>query len=135
MERPPAAYVHGLHGPVVVVPARVCAWLERHAGIAQLRAEHRGRDAEVSAVLVGVGVAAAKWRASATGTADAKRPESDAPSEMSTRQASDLVGVTERAIRQAIAEGRLTATRVGSRWVLTREDVEQYRASRTTRAA
>lgn len=129
-ERPPAAYVHGLGGPVVVVPGRVAAWLERHADLGKLRAEHRGADAEISAVLVALGVAAATWRGAATGTTDAATPEPDSPSELSTSQAAGLAEVSPRAIRRAIAEGRLPARRAGQRWVLSREDVEHYRAGR-----
>jgi len=49
---------------------------------------------------------------------------------MSTSQAADLLGITPQAVRQAVHEGRLTAERVGSRWLLNREDVEHYRARR-----
>jgi excisionase family DNA binding protein len=129
--RPPEAYVHGIGAPVVVVPGRVAAWLERHTDLRRLRAGVRGQDPEIDAVLVALATAAAAWRATATGTPDAARPEAESPcQQMSTGQAADLLGVTPRAVRQAVHEGRLTAERVGSRWLLDREDVEHYRAKR-----
>lgn len=129
--RPPEAYVHGIGAPVVVVPGRVAAWLERHTDLRRIRAGVRGQDPEIDAVLLALTVAAAAWRTSATGTKDADRPEVDPPcKQMSTSQAADLLGVTSRAIRQAVHEGRLTAERVGYRWLLDREDVEHYRARR-----
>lgn len=135
MTRPdprPASYVHGADGPVVVVPGRVAAWLERNARLREMHQHSRGADPEVDAVVVGLLLAARAWRASATGSADAVRPEVGAGSqELSTREAADLLHVTDRAIRQAITDGRLQAQRIGSRWVLQRENVEHYRAGRT----
>ncbi|MGC0271727.1 helix-turn-helix domain-containing protein [Pseudactinotalea sp. Z1739] len=46
---------------------------------------------------------------------------------MTTGQAASLLGIGERAVRQAIQRGRLPAVRVGGRWVIEREDLEQYR--------
>lgn len=130
--RPPAAYVHGLDGAVVVVTARTAAWLERHADLRRLRTEVRGTDPEVDAVLVALGVAAASWSASAVGSVRAPAPEVAAESEvrLSTSSAADLLGVTDRAVRLACKGGRLRAERVGGRWLIDREDVEHFRAAR-----
>jgi excisionase family DNA binding protein len=132
--RPPGAYVHGLDGPAVVVPARVAAWLERHAHLRAVRTEHRGVDPEVDAVLVALGVAGAAWRAGSTGCGTDQRnpPEPVAASPLTTGQAADLLGITDRGVRAAILAGRLNAHQVGGRWHLDREDVEHYRARRTT---
>lgn len=133
--RPPAAYVHGLDGPAVVVPARVAAWLERAAGLRELRAQHRGADGEVDAVLVALGVAAAAWRQQAgissdQGTDQRKQAEPEPGSPLTTAQAADLLGITDRGVRAAIDGGRLNAQRVGDRWHIDREDLEHYRAGR-----
>ncbi|MFY1589160.1 hypothetical protein ACN267_32260, partial [Micromonospora sp. WMMD734] len=97
--RPPAAYVHGLDGPTVVVPGRVAAWLERHANLRQVRTAQRGADPEVDAVLVALAVAAAAWRQQAVpgsdhGTDQRNRPELGASCELSTTEAADRIGIT-----------------------------------------
>lgn len=131
--RPPAAYVHG-DGSVVVVPARVAAWLQRHAGLRSLRTECRGVDREVDAVLVALAVAAAAWsgqfNGSGSGTVHAGQPEPAPVSTLTTAQAATLLGCTDRAVRKAIAAGRLHAVDDGGRWRIAREDLEHYRAGR-----
>lgn len=129
MFRPPESYVHGVAAPCVIVPARVAAWLERHTQLRALRTEARGTDPEVDAVLVALGVAAAAWRSSATGTRAPVAAEQATASEttMTTSQAATVLGVGERAVRQAIGRGRLPATRAGGRWLIEREDLEHYR--------
>jgi excisionase family DNA binding protein len=130
--RPPEHYVHGLDGPVVVVPARVAAWLCQRAQLDRIRADIRGLDPEVDSVLVALTVAAMQWRTSATGSTQAPEPEAAAQSPwVSSTQAADLLGITARAVRLAIGEQRLPAEQVDGRWRIAREDVEHYRASRS----
>jgi excisionase family DNA binding protein len=119
--RQPASYVHGLRGPLVIVPGRVAEILERRAHLNEFRVSIRGTDPELDAVLIAIRVAALQWRASATGSADAP-----------TAEAAGIARITDRAIRQAIADGRLPATRSGRNWRIARVDLEQYRAARTT---
>lgn len=133
--RPPAAYVHGLDGPAVVVPARVAAWLERYARLRQIRVEHRGADPEVDSVLVALAVAAAAWRqqtgvSSDQGTDQRKQPELGPCSDMSTTEAADRLNMTDRGVRAAIAAGRLHAHRDGDRWRVDPEALEHYRSGR-----
>lgn len=131
--RSPAAYVHG-DGAVVVVPARVAAWLERYADLRALRTAQRGADPEVDGVLVALGVAAASWRqqrvGSVCGTDLAPAAEPVASSALTAEQAGQLLGIGARAVRKAAAEGRLRAVRHGGAWHIEREDVEHYRAVR-----
>jgi excisionase family DNA binding protein len=128
--RPPEHYIHA-GGDVVVVPARVAALLLRHARIDQLRTQLRGADAELDSVLVALTVAALHWRTSATGSEIAPTPEARAQSPwMSTTQAAEHLGITDRAVRLAISERRLAAEQVDGRWRISREDVEHYRAAR-----
>lgn len=128
--RPPEQYVHG-GGEVVIVPARVAAWLSRHASLDRIRTEVRGTDAEVDAVLVALRVSALYWLTSATGSDVVPEPEVAAPSKrMSTTQAAGRLGITDRAVRLAIAESRLPAEQVAGRWQINRSDVEHYRAAR-----
>ncbi|MBQ1060050.1 helix-turn-helix domain-containing protein [Micromonospora sp. C41] len=133
--RPPETYVHGLEGPSVVVPARVAAWLERYAGLRDLRTAHRGADAEVDAVLVALALAAQMWRqrtgvSSDQGTDQRNQPDQGPCCDLSTTEAADRLNMTDRGVRAAIARGSLTAHRDGDRWRVAPEDLEHYRAGR-----
>lgn len=137
MNRPPEHLVHGVDGPVVILSARVCAYLGRYGGLDQFRVSHRGRDGEVDAALQAISAVAKKWRDSATGTKVAGPAEPEPQSGqaettwMTTTRAGTLLGVTDRAIRKAIQEGRMPgAKRVGKQWQVTRADVEHFRAGR-----
>lgn len=128
--RSPEHYVHG-GGEVVVVPARVAAWLLKYAHLDELRSQVRGADPEVDNALVALAVSGKYWLASATGSPRAPTAEVVAPSMlMSTSQAADSLGITARAVRLAIGEERLPAERVDGRWLITRDEVEHYRAGR-----
>lgn len=122
----------GKDGPAVILDARACAVLERYAGLSDLRVRVRGVDPHISRQLEEVRLAALSWRSSATGTEEASGPEPATDSErwLSTGEAADLVGVTSRAIRKAIDEGRLEAVKVGGHNRISREDLEHYRAAR-----
>ncbi len=126
--RPPEHYIHG-DGSVVVVPRRVCAYLNRYADLERFRLQTRGQDAEVDSVLIAFRLAELKWREAATGTKEAARPELEGPSTtwISTTQAAAHLGVGDRAIRKAIAEGRLHAVSVAGRWRIQREQLEHFK--------
>lgn len=130
--RPPEAYVHGVAAPIVILPARVAAWLERHAGLNDLRVRARGNDPEVDSVLQAMHRASLHWRTAATGSNRA--PEPEAPTELnqwfSTTQAADRLGITDRAVRLAIAEHRLPATNLNGRWRITPEDIAHFKAAK-----
>ncbi len=116
----------------MVVPARVAQIIEQHANLSALRVRTRGVDPEATKVLEALHVAALMWRGSATGTTDDTEPEPAQDSEqwLTTGQAAELVGVTDRAIRKAIAAQRLPATRVADRYRISRIDLEHYKAAR-----
>lgn len=129
--RPPEAYVHGVGAPAVIVPGRVAAWLELHAGLQRLRIDVRGTDPEVDAVLAALRLAALTWRSSVGGTDQGNSEEQQAPfPDMSTRAAADRLGMTERGVRQAITRGHLHATQVEGRWRITPENLAHYLAAR-----
>lgn len=130
--KPPGAYRHGEAAScIVIVPARVAAWLATRTDLKSVRISARGADPEVYAVLHDLHRAALEWRASVTGSAAAPEPEVGAPSKwVSTTKAADLLGITDRAVRLAISERRLPAQQVDGRWRIDREDVEHYRAAR-----
>lgn len=115
----------------VVVPARIAALIYRRTSLGDVRISLRGVDPEVDAVLMALHIAALKWRGSATGSEAAPAPEPAASSDwLTTTEAAGLAGVTDRALRKAIADRRLTSTRIGGRHRITREDLEHYRAAR-----
>ena len=74
--RPPGAYLHG-DGPscIVIVPARVAAWLATRTSLSQVRISSRGTDPEVYAVLAALHRAALTWRTSVTGSENPPHPE------------------------------------------------------------
>lgn len=129
--RPPEAF---LHGDIVIVPRRACAWLEQFADLRNRRTAHRGVDAEVDAVLVAIATAAAAWRQAhrvpTVGTNVAGSAEPAASSLLLTStQAAELLGCTDRAVRKAAAEGRLLATKSGRCWRIEPEALAHYRAA------
>jgi excisionase family DNA binding protein len=114
-----------------VIPGRVAALIYATTDLAKVRTSRRGVDPEVDAALMALAIAALRWRSSATGTEDAPTPEPPASSSwLTTTQAAGLAGVTDRAVRKAIAAGQLDATNVGGRYRISRENLEQYRARR-----
>jgi excisionase family DNA binding protein len=130
--RPTAAY---MHGEVAIVTGRVAAWLLTYTDLPRLRVAHRGGDPEVDAVLGAITYVGTAWRASAdgsnSGSGVAAEAEARSPSEwMSTGQAADALGVTDRAVRMACRDNRLPAEHVDGRWRIAREDLEHYAATR-----
>ncbi|MGY1778768.1 helix-turn-helix domain-containing protein [Geodermatophilus sp. SYSU D01036] len=135
--RAPEHYVHGLdNAGVVLVPARIAEWLHRHFELDAARKATRGADPEVDSVLVALRIAALNWRSSVYGTSPRNVPETEPVSAwLSTTQAADALGLTDRAVRSACSDGRLEAQRVDGRWRISREALEHHRASRRQRAA
>lgn len=133
--RPPESYVHGIDGPVAVVPGRVAAWLVRRLQLDRVRAEIRGTDPEVDAVLLALTVAGAAWRArscvDATPLAQSAQPASS--SELTTNEAARRAGVTPQAIRKAITANRLPARRVGPGWLVEPAELDLYRTRTAAR--
>jgi len=129
--RPPEHLVHGINGPVVIISARVCAYLNRYAALEEFRIAHRGTDQEVDNTLVAMALAARTWRSSATGTTAAEPPEPAAPLEwLSTTQAATRLGVTPRAITKAISEKRIQADSIDGKWRISPESLAHYKAHR-----
>lgn len=129
--RPPEAYIHGVTAPIVIIPARVATWLERHAGLNDLRIRSRGNDPEVDSVLQALHRAALHWRTTVTGSNHAPEPEEAPQSKwMGTTEAADKLGITDRAVRLAIAQHRLHATSLNGRWRITQEDIAQFKAAK-----
>ncbi len=128
--RPAEHLVHGLDGPIVLIDGAVCARLNRLLGLDKLRAQVRGQNPRLDQALLAIKLAAVAYtESSAHGTDVAPQPEPAARSTqllndtVSTTTASAFLGITDRAIRKAISEKRLPATKVDGRWRVTREDL------------
>ncbi|GIF16214.1 helix-turn-helix domain-containing protein [Actinoplanes teichomyceticus] len=132
--RPPAAYVHGLDGPTVVVPGRIAALLVKRARLDELRLTLRGIDGELDSVLEAIVLAGAAWRRHRTGSDHGtdleKRPDHGSDSVLTTADAAALLSMSDRGVRRAITDGRLPAQRAGDVWLINREDVEHFRSAR-----
>lgn len=128
--RPPGAY--RFDGPISIIPGRIASIIMVRYGLDKIRSQIRGMDSELDTVLVDLATTAAAWRSTACGTERATTPEPGEQSSqwVNTSTAATLLGITDRAIRKAIDEKRLTAQQVDGRWRITREDVEHYRAAR-----
>lgn len=133
--KPPGGYRFGANSDaVVLVPARIAAWLTANTGLSKVRVTARGTDPELYAVLHDLYVAALEWRASVTGSTSPPEPEATALSKwMTTTEVAGQLNITDRAVRLAIAEGRLKAEQTEGRWRIARENFEHYRQAREAR--
>lgn len=123
-------------GPVAVVPGRIAAWLCDEGGLDALRVRVRGQNAEVDQTLLAIRLTAERWREQrAALVAEQQRKLAEAgresgPKVMSTATIADRLYVSDRAVRQWIATGRLRARRRGRRWEIARADFEEFKALR-----
>src|SRR3954451_24958148 len=117
--RPPEHHVHGLWEPVVIVPARVAQWLDRVVGLDALRQRAIG-DPHVGTVLAALALATADAGSRGTDNRKSAEPRPLLVS-MTTTQAATVLGLSDRAVRKAIAENRLLATKnAAGSWRITR---------------
>lgn len=131
--RPPEHLVHGIEGEVVILSARVCSFLFKHAGLAEFRQRYRGGDAELDNTLTAMSIAYRRWLGSAVGTTRPVAPELDGSSLwLSTTEVAGRLLMTDRGVRKAITDGRLSAEMVAGRYRVSREALAHYKASRMT---
>jgi excisionase family DNA binding protein len=122
-----------LHDGVVVVPMDVAAWLVTRTDFNRGRQGTRGADPRRDAVLMALTLGGHQHLASASGSRAAAEPEVDPSLEwLSTGRASDLLGMSDRAVRAACAAGRLAAQRVAGRYRISRAALDQYCMDRST---
>ena len=127
--------------PFVMVPANVAALLEHHLPLTELRSRVRGHDPGIDDVLLGIRVAAMTYTETYRARIDAAtagvgstvaRPPEGAAKWITTREAADAVGCTDRAIRLAASEGRLHGEKdADGRWRFSPEQVAAFAATRT----
>ena len=109
----------------VIVPPRIAHWMEAKAKItADWRNSLYDTDREAYDILLALHMAAMR-HISGIGSKPVAghggREQSDVW--LSTKQAGDVMGVTDRCVRQRINAGRLPATLFGSRWLINRNDI------------
>lgn len=107
------------------------AWnLVTRAGLGDYALEQRGRDVDVDDALMALRIAAqvhVRDVTSATGSRVDPSPEAPPPSAaMSTFEAAERLGISDRAVRLACSTRRLPATQVGGRWRIEPTDVAAY---------
>lgn len=131
MIRPPETYI--VPAGSVVVPARIARLLMVKI-LDSYRARVRGVDPELDTILTALDLAGRRWAAQRAdrGTPVAATAEPVEPSNewFTTTQAADVLGITSRAVRKALAEKKLTGFQRGGQWWIAREELAHYRATR-----
>jgi excisionase family DNA binding protein len=112
--------------------AEMAGWLVRRSEFRALRVMARGSHPGIYAYLTAVTQVGQNWCSSQARTPLTNTDEQaqDLRSWVTSTEAADLLKVEPRAVQQAIARGRLKATKVGKRWQIEREDLEHYKATR-----
>jgi excisionase family DNA binding protein len=132
-----------LAAPVAGFPAAFLAALLRTHGpehLARLQAEidagrvHPAYAREVRQAWAAIEHAADEWRTwrvSVDGNAEPLPAETPAPSQVvSTREAAGMLRISERRVRQLLAEGRLAGEQRGREWQIDRASVALFNAGR-----
>lgn len=117
----------------IVVPRRIAALIDRE--VSAVRVRLRGVDPQASIVLEGLHLIALEWRGcvGAIEVDESAQPVRDSTmttSQVTSTQVADQLGISPQAIRKVIADGRLPAEKVGRQWVITRENLEHFKAAR-----
>lgn len=123
-------FVIGAEGPGAHLPARVCRVLQHELGreLLALRVRARGVDQEVAYAVMAIQQASAAVvpvEEQVSGFVE----EVTGDLYMSTTEVADRLRISRRAVGQAIARGRLPATKVGRAWRVRSTDVQNYRAA------
>jgi excisionase family DNA binding protein len=132
--RPIEAAIQGLSGPVSVIEGAEAAALIATFKLDVYSREHRGANVHVDRVISKLKLLSAAHRAGAgtgCGTFRAVPAElvRSCGGKLTTRQASEVLGITTREVRKAIKDGRLRAERSGGRWLIDSADVARYRVN------
>lgn len=102
----------------VFLPPRIAAWIEKHAGMtADRRMRLRGSDHEAYIAFASLHLAALRSD-SGTESCVGQRNKGQSESWMSTSEAAEALGVTDRCIRKWCNTGRIHAVMTGGRWLV-----------------
>lgn len=112
--------------------AEMAGWIVRRPEFRDIRIAARGAHPAVYAYLTAIAVVGQNWCSSQARTPRANKDEQaqDLRSWVTSSEAADLLKGGPRAVQQAIARGRLKATKVDGRWRIEREDLAHYLATR-----
>jgi len=114
-------------GPLVVLDARLAAWLDlaTRPYLRQLRRDHVQVPADIADLLNDLARAGGHYRAAATagGSAEVASAAARSDSDMSTHEAATVLGVSERGVRFLIGTGKLEALKAGRAWRVDRASV------------
>jgi len=106
-------------GSVIVSP-RIARWLEQQADMtADRRIRLRDTDPEAYVVLAALHLAACRSDCG-TNHAAAQGVSADSNMWVSTSEAAEALGVTDRCVRKRCKTGQLPAVRTGGRWLINR---------------
>ncbi|MEV7631994.1 helix-turn-helix domain-containing protein [Microbacterium sp. NPDC089318] len=116
-------------GITAVVSGRAARRLYYFARLDELAERVRGRDPELDQALETLRVAGERWARSESGT-PTPPPAEPRPEWVGTKEAADMLGMTDRGVRKAIAENRLPADCSGGPWLIHREQLAHFAATR-----
>lgn len=129
MIREASGYIAGENGLVVLVPPRAAVMLLRSGALDTILARYP-TDTEVFnsiSALRHVATLYSSASGAATGTEFRSLPEpASLLKYVSTSEAAERAQITDRGIRKAISRGTLKAERVGNRWQISTEALQQY---------
>jgi len=103
----------------VSVPPRIAYWLESQAGLtADRRINLRTTDPAAYEILSALHLAALHHRSGSGTESTGAHPDPQESDLWTTTHAAAQLGVSDRCVRKWCAQGRMPATRHGSRWLI-----------------
>ncbi|TFC84858.1 helix-turn-helix domain-containing protein [Cryobacterium sp. TMT4-31] len=133
MIREASGYIAGENGLVVLIPPRAAVMLLRSGALDAILSRYP-TDTEVFnsiSALRHVATLYSSAPGTALGTTFGAMPEPERTLiYLSTTEAAERARVTDRGIRKAISRGTLKAERVGNRWQISTEELQQYITNR-----
>ncbi|GAA2750208.1 helix-turn-helix domain-containing protein [Amnibacterium kyonggiense] len=114
---------NGIHG--VVLPPRLCLWLERNTNLTELRGRTRGDDPVIDGKLLELRSVAMAYRDDTT-THTTSTDRSAPLNWLTPREAAARARIAEDSICAAIRRNRLPAERIGRRLYIHPADLAAY---------
>ncbi|MFW6776260.1 helix-turn-helix domain-containing protein [Nocardioides sp. CPCC 205120] len=128
--------IAGKDGLVGVISAETAYYLERYLNVSELRVRARGRNPRVAQELLDLREVAMSYRPSLPS------PETEtvfepvgAESErwLTAAQVADRMGISERRVTMACRDEEVDARKVGGRWFVSPQGLEDWVAARAAR--
>lgn len=116
-------------GITAVLSGRAARRLYYWARLDELAERVRGRDPELDQAIETLRVAGERWARAESGTATPP-PAEPRPEWVGTREAAEMLQMTDRGVRKAIADRRLLADCSGGPWLISRENIAHFKATR-----